>query len=142
MPSPPRPAHGQSYPPGLFSFNLHDQQQERQIYQQMVACEFHAQAPSEYAAARGLQDRDQPAGVHGPLPASPIDEEVTFYENPDRGNDNQQASDSSLKWEDDDPVSSPPPQSDGYCPGWTPEASFDWGVDISSGEDRLEGKGK
>ncbi|KAJ0119989.1 f-box domain containing protein [Diaporthe amygdali] len=42
----------------------------------------------------------------------------------------------------DDAVSSSPPQSVGYCPGWTPEASFDWPVEVTGAGDRCKGKGK
>lgn len=76
-------------------------------------------------------------------PAAPAGEEMRYHDEAGKGKGKQQAPASPLmEVDDDDPVSSPPPQSDGYCPGWTPEASFDWGVEVTGGEDRAKGKEK
>lgn len=76
-------------------------------------------------------------------PDGPAGEGARCHDNAGKGKGKQQAPASPLmEVDDDDPVSPTPLQSDGYCPGWTPEASFDWGVEVTGGEDRSKGKEK
>lgn len=76
-------------------------------------------------------------------PAGPACEGVRCHDEPGKGKGKQQVPASpQMEVDDDDPVSSSPPQSVGYCPGWTPEASFDWGVEVPDADDRASGKGQ
>ncbi|KAH8746544.1 hypothetical protein F5883DRAFT_700596 [Diaporthe sp. PMI_573] len=76
-------------------------------------------------------------------PAGPVGEEMRCHDDVGKGKGKQQVPASpQMEVDDDDPVSSSPPQSAGYCPGWTPEASFDWGVEVPDADDRVSGKGK
>lgn len=94
----------------------------------------------------GYESGDGEGEHNGGIPhwlAGPAGERVRYHDEADKGKGKQQVPASPLmEVDDDDPVSSPPPQSDGYCPGWTPEASFDWGVEVTGGEDRAKGKEK
>lgn len=95
---------------------------------------------SGYESGQG--DGDHSSGLPH-WPDGPAGEEVRCYGDAGKGKGKQQVPASPLmEVDDDDPVSSPPPQSDGYCPGWTPEASFDWGVEVTGGDDRAKGKQK
>lgn len=72
----------------------------------------------------------------------PAFEDAMRHDEAGKGKGKQQVSESPLPDVDDnESVASPPPQSD-YFPGWTPEASFDWAVEITGGDDGAKGKGK
>jgi hypothetical protein len=42
---------------------------------------------------------------------------------------------------DDEPSISSLLHSEGYCPGWTPERTFDWDVEVTGEGDQAKGKG-
>ncbi|KAG6358782.1 hypothetical protein INS49_012301 [Diaporthe citri] len=93
----------------------------------------------ETGNGEGEENRDIPY-----WPTEPAGEELRCHDDTGKGKGKQQQVPASppLEADDGDPAPPSPLQSDGYCPGWTPEATFDWGVEVTGGEDRAKEKGK
>ncbi|KAH8745785.1 hypothetical protein F5883DRAFT_702090 [Diaporthe sp. PMI_573] len=69
-------------------------------------------------------------------------EDAMGHDEAGKGKGKQQVAASPLPdMDDNESVASPPPQSD-YFPGWTPEASFDWPVEVTGAGEGAKGKGK
>lgn len=74
--------------------------------------------------------------------AGPAGENVTRHDEAGKGKGKQQDAASPLPdMDENESVASPPQQSD-YFPGWTPEASFDWPVEVTGAGNGAKGKGK
>lgn len=94
---------------------------------------------SGYASGYGMAEDD---GAFAHWSAGPADEDLRFHDDAGKGKGTQQVPASPpVEADDYDPASSPV-HSDGYCPGWTPPSTFDWGVEVTGGDDRVKGKGK
>ncbi|KAL2272210.1 hypothetical protein FJTKL_07374 [Diaporthe vaccinii] len=71
-------------------------------------------------------------------PSGHAGENMRCYDDAGKGKGKQQEPASPQMEEDDDEPVSSPPQSTGYYDGWTPEATFEWGVKVPNADDRSE----
>ncbi|POS72828.1 hypothetical protein DHEL01_v208771 [Diaporthe helianthi] len=93
-----------------------------------------------YESGRGEEDDSMVHDNH--WTTAPAGQDAMLHDETGKGKSKQQAAASPLPdMDDNESVATPPPQSD-YFPGWTPEASFDWPVEVTGGDNGAKGKGK